>query len=133
MLLLLFAAAAPGKERAALQADLDSLATTLDSMLGKFEKMQARAQAAVTDEEIAELTTFSTDDRTAQGTPVPPPKYLYHAAPAEYFESFRRSGFSRAAKQNGATAAAGRDSGRTESVLDRTSAHFFYNLSLIHI
>ena len=38
MLLLLFAAAAPGKERAALQADLDSLATTLDSMLGHFEK-----------------------------------------------------------------------------------------------
>ena len=43
MLLLLFAAAAPGKERAALQADLDSLATTLDSMLGHFEKAEGMA------------------------------------------------------------------------------------------
>ena len=94
MLLLLFAAAAPGKERAALQADLDSLATTLDSMLG-FEKMQAAAAGPPTDEEMAAMTTFATSA---------PPRYLYHAAKAEYFKSFHDSGFSRTAKLAGATA-----------------------------
>ena len=55
MLLLLFAVAAPGKERAALQADLDSLATTLDSMLGRFEKTSAAAAGPPTDKEMAAM------------------------------------------------------------------------------
>ena len=111
MLLLLLAAAAPGKERAALQADLDSLATTLDSMLGHFEKT-----GFPTDEEIAALKTRATSD---------PPRYLYHAAKAEYFKSFHDSGFSMAAKQAGATAT--NSGNRDQTVLDRTKAHFFFD------
>ena len=59
MLLLLFAAAAPGKERAALQADLDSLATTLDSMLGHF----ARAPRSDPSNRAAMLATLNQERR----------------------------------------------------------------------
>ena len=67
MLLFLLAAAAPGKERAALQADLDSLATTLDSMLGHFAAREAtpllRAQRSDPSNGAAMLATLNQERR----------------------------------------------------------------------
>jgi hypothetical protein len=117
MLLLLLAAAAPGKERAALQADLDLLATTLDSMLGHFEKtdMADVAQAvmacvagACTEEEMESDSTLQNSLATSD-----PPQYLYHAAPAHYFESLHDFGFDICKKGRGATSQAQANTGRT--------------------
>ena len=78
MLLLLFAAAAPGRERAALQADLDSLATTLDSMLDH----ERRANPIAWIDNMGQVGDGKGDYNPLDGRY---PKFNNDAEAAEYF------------------------------------------------